>query len=79
MSDRTLENVIGDRYWVMTEEDVKCLRDAQAELTRLRGIETAVLGGGVDRVTSEKVWRDWGESWDYPQCIAIADALEAKP
>jgi len=63
-----------------------CPTCAEAELTRLRGIEAAVMTDAEDGALSADDWRELAnglnaqESIGWPvTCAAIADALEAKP
>ena len=65
--------------------DGMCPTCAEAELTRLRGIEAAVLGGSLQEESAHE-WRSyaaWFRAREMPecaaQCDAIADALEVKP
>ena len=74
-----LQRII-DGPWI-TPDDRLHLQKVQAELTRLRGIEKAVLNG-LSHDTAIEQWRDivWLASSFTVRFIAnaIADALEAK-
>jgi len=54
----TLNSILSGHRWEMSDDELQCLIDARAELTRLRGIEAAVRGHD-DEAPLEVIIASW--------------------
>ena len=78
----TLNSILSGHRWEMSDDELQCLIDTQAELMRLRRIEAAVLGG-QQRSHAVSYYRQIAELMEELPGLAgdlnaIADALEAE-
>ena len=81
----TLNSILSDHRWEMSDAELQCLIDTQAELKRLRGIELALKTRPRDVLPTYGWWAEYlrwmgrqcgKRAWTYMD--RVVRALEAK-